>query len=720
MKRKINMFAIWFIIIFGVDVLFGLEYLGCYKSSANNPELNVESSKDFGSPEGCIEECRSHYFMFAGLMAGQKCYCGSTFGKSGLSENCTMPCLSANNDTNMCGSFNAISIYATGRKGPSPPRRIDIYHDRPGALKVTWQPPDNPNGNLTSYTLRAEVIKTFASNPLPPIEIKVEGGYSNTTIFQGLQPGTEYNISVVAHNLNGFSDPVFNTDRTLIGPPNKPETPRLIEKKGKTMLIELTRGFSENGPITFYQIVVVQPGIFPPTGNDIAYPSYEQTVNKEDDLGYYVTAEFDDFDFPRYSKFTIGDGNTIGGYFNAPLDVDVTPQIGLVIVSRNRDSVQYSYSDLTKSFHDRRKFTQSPVNITAIILWIAIVILSSLLLISIVMYFVLKRKHRQGRMHKLPEQQELTLQGPLYEVDNMAYIPEDVPEQANHYQDLKSKIWTIPRNFLNFDNVPLRRSRFGTIHWGQVQKDGITISSSVHKISDTSLKKSEKRQMLRELDICIKAGSMKFLAGLIGTCETSDTLFIAMEMPSQTLKNKLLASRSGEIFPSEKILKIGSAIAGALRHLENNKIIHNQLCARSVGISSDWTPKVMGHGIGKYALEDFKYARWTAIECFSNQKKHQAGVVWAFGVLLWEMLSMGGTPYSNLQLDSDVEEALEKGVRLEQLRDTPDPVYEVMLSCWSVDDHERPTFDELVRLDTLSLCPITTVTEPYLPDLELN
>lgn len=57
------MFAIWFIILFGVDVLLGLEYLGCYKSSANNPELNVESSKDFGSPEGCIEECRSHYFM---------------------------------------------------------------------------------------------------------------------------------------------------------------------------------------------------------------------------------------------------------------------------------------------------------------------------------------------------------------------------------------------------------------------------------------------------------------------------------------------------------------------------------------------------------------------------------------------------------------------------------------------------------------------------------
>lgn len=103
-------------------------------------------------------------------------------------------------------------------------------------------------------------------------------------------------------------------------------------------------------------------------------------------------------------------------------------------------------------------------------------------------------------------------------------------------------------------------------------------------------------------------------------------------------------------------------------------------------------------GISKYALEEVKYARWTAIECFDNQKKHDPGVVWAFGVLLWEMFSMGGTPYSSMEMDSDVEEALNQGYRLEQLRDVPDPIHEVMSSCWLVDPEERPTFDELVRL----------------------
>lgn len=96
-------------------------------------------------------------------------------------------------------------------------------------------------------------------------------------------------------------------------------------------------------------------------------------------------------------------------------------------------------------------------------------------------------------MQRLPEQQELTIQGPLYEADNTAYIPEDLPERTNHYQELKSKVWSIPRNFLNFDMNSARRGRFGTVHMGTVQRDGIPVAVAVHKISDTQLRGSEKR-----------------------------------------------------------------------------------------------------------------------------------------------------------------------------------------------------------------------------------
>jgi hypothetical protein len=104
------------------------------------------------------------------------------------------------------------------------------------------------------------------------------------------------------------------------------------------------------------------------------------------------------------------------------------------------------------------------------------------------------------------------------------------------------------------------------------------------------------RQMLRELDVCIKAGNFKYIAGLVGNCETPDTLFVAVELPPQSLKTRLLAARSGEHFPYEQMLMIGACVANGLRYLGSLKIIHNCVCTRSVGLSLDWTPKLMGHG----------------------------------------------------------------------------------------------------------------------------
>ncbi|XP_032671182.1 proto-oncogene tyrosine-protein kinase Src-like isoform X2 [Odontomachus brunneus] len=704
---------------YGIYSACAQKYEGCFRSSVADPEL---LSPVFGYPSipaDCIRKCRSLYYMFAGLMNGQQCYCISSFGRNGLSSNCD-PC---QNDTsissgtgNYCGSHDAISVYSTGQQGPSPPRRIYVIRDGIDALIITWEPPNIPNGNVNSYTLRAIAVETHASNILPPVENQVQGGASNSTTLKGLQPGTKYNISVIASNMQGLSDATYVVEWTAIGPPDKPAMPKIVERDGSTVTVVFTEGHSECGPISTYQVVVVQAGAIPPIGADVEYLNYKNAL--EQGFNYYVTAQFDPSDFHRYQRFIVGDGKLIGGYYNAPLkDNFVSAQIGLAVISRLQAEMQRAYSDLANNAFSH---VANQMDSTALVLCIAITIVSILLAASILLYFVLRRRHERFHMRKLPEQQELTLQGPVYEVDNIGYIPDDIPERVNHYQELKKKVWSIPRSSLTIDNFVVRRGRFGTVHTGTVSRNDESHLVTVHTIADGALRGSEKRHMLRELDVCIRAGTMKYLASLVGTCEIPDTLYVVYELPPQILKNCLLGARCGNTFPVDQILSISSSIAAALQYLESHKIVHTHLCARSVGLSNDWTPKLMGHGIAKYGLEDMKYARWMAIECFDNQKKHQPGVIWAFGVLLWEMFSMGGTPYSNLTLDSEVEDAIARGVRLSQLLDIPDPIYEVMSSCWRNDPEERPTFDELTRLDTLSICPITAITEPYVPELELN
>ncbi|XP_003485255.1 ephrin type-A receptor 3-like [Bombus impatiens] len=707
---------ILFLLFYFCDHILSQKYEGCFRSSALDPDLPTLILNHANTPTECIKECRSRYYMFAGLMNGQQCFCGSRYGRRGISTSCTFLCIADQN--NYCGSQDAMSIYSTGQTGPSPPRSAQIIHSGFNNLQITWEPPNIRNGNITSYTLKAVVVETFASNLVPAVESQIQGGASNSTILQGLQPGTKYNVSITAANTQTDSEPTYILGWTLIGPPNKPIMPKVIEQTSTTITVLLSEGSSEYGPVSTYQVFVCQPGTIPPSGPNVTYYNYETSIQQS--LGYYITGEFESSEFYKYTKFIVGDGKMIGAYYNAPLNTQVMPQIGLTVVSKFQRQVQYAYSDLINKLTIYNESGNNSLNLTIFILCIAIAVLGTLLIVSIILYLTLQERHEKFRIRKLPEQQELTLQGPLYEVDNLAYIPEDVPERVNHYQELKKKVWIIPQNLLMINDTTIRRGRFGTVHTGVIQKNDKSCSVAVHSIADKLLKVSDKRHMLRELDVCIKASPMKYLADLIGTCETHDTLHVVLELPPQTLKNCLLAARSGNTFPVEHILPIGSMIASALQHLENYKIIHEYLCARSVGLSNEWIPKLMGHGISKYALEDIKYTRWMSVECLGNRKKHQPAVVWAFGVLLWEMLSMGGTPYSNFSLDSEVEEAIEQGVRLPQLPDTPDPLHEVMLSCWNMESQERPTFAELIRLETLSICPVTAITEPYIPELELN
>ncbi|KAK0173517.1 hypothetical protein PV328_006702 [Microctonus aethiopoides] len=699
------------------------DYLGCFKSPTTDFDSPLLVFNYAITPTKCIAECKSRYFMYAALMKGEQCYCMSKYGRDGISNGCTNPC--SGDGKAFCGSHDSMSVYSTDQKGPSPPRGLEVTENKQTSLRVMWKPPDIPNGIVISYNIRVAAVETHSTLPLLPTQIEIIGGTSDNTLLTNLQPGTKYNISIVALNTVDESEAIYVIDWTQIGPPDKPERPKIIEKNDLTIKLRIAEGSSQNGPLTAYQIVVACAGIIPPTSHDTAYTNYDEAIRN--DIPYYVTGEFEAGDFYKYTEFVVGNGLKIGGFYNAPLEQPFdNPQIGVVLVSKLRNEIQYSYSDLLGSeTSDKFMFNSSTrssgFNSTIVGLCVAIALLGTLLLATVLGYFILKRRHEQIRMTKLPEQQELTLQGPMHEVDNMAYIPEDVPERPNHYQDLKSRVWSIPKNFLNIDSVPLRRGRFGTIHTGTVQdKNGAPTKVLVHCISDGKLRASEKKNMLRELDVCIKVGTMNHLAGLVGNCETPDTLYVVLELPPQNLKSRLLGARSGDLFPTEYILPIGSSIAAGLSYLEAHKVLHSHLCARSIGLTDDFVPKIMGFGIGKHSLEDMKLARWTAPERFGH-KKHNPAVVWSYGVVIWEMMSMGGTPYSDLQDECDVEEAVvEKDVRLPQLRDMPDPVYEVLLSCWHNNSEERPMFDELMRLHTLSICPITAITEPYLPELELN
>ena len=69
----------------------------------------------------------------------------------------------------------------------------------------------------------------------------------------------------------------------------------------------------------------------------------------------------------------------------------------------------------------------------------------------------------------------------------------------------------------------------------------------------------------------------------------------------------------------------------------------------------------------------------------------------SFGVVLWEVFTLGGSPYSRLSTDRLLKFLKDERL-MEKLDGCPDEFYDLMIKCWSQDPDHRPTFAKLFAL----------------------
>ncbi|KAG7218091.1 hypothetical protein INR49_020600 [Caranx melampygus] len=88
---------------------------------------------------------------------------------------------------------------------------------------------------------------------------------------------------------------------------------------------------------------------------------------------------------------------------------------------------------------------------------------------------------------------------------------------------------------------------------------------------------------------------------------------------------------------------------------------------------------------------------------FDRIYTHQSDV-WSFGVLLWEIFTLGGSPYPGVPVE-ELFKLLKEGHRMEKPSACTQELYLMMRDCWHAVPSRRPTFQQLVEdLDrTLSL-----------------
>ncbi|KAF7639595.1 hypothetical protein Mgra_00000922 [Meloidogyne graminicola] len=151
------------------------------------------------------------------------------------------------------------------------------------------------------------------------------------------------------------------------------------------------------------------------------------------------------------------------------------------------------------------------------------------------------------------------------------------------------------------------------------------------------------------------------------------------------------------------LVQFATEIARGMEFLASKKIIHRDLAARNVLVSSDLTMKISDFGLSRNVFYHDYYRKrgagrlpikWMAPEALEANVYTVNSDVWSYGILLWEIMTLGGTPYPSIAMPQ-LYNLLKEGYRMEAPHNCPDEIYGVMVSCWQERPEARPAFQTI-------------------------
>ncbi|XP_076386974.1 protein kinase receptor Ret oncogene [Megachile rotundata] len=182
------------------------------------------------------------------------------------------------------------------------------------------------------------------------------------------------------------------------------------------------------------------------------------------------------------------------------------------------------------------------------------------------------------------------------------------------------------------------------------------------------------------------------------------------------------------------ILSFAWQISKGMAYLADIKLVHRDLAARNVLLAADKVCKISDFGLTRDVYEDDAYlkrskgrvpVKWMAPESLADHVYTSKSDVWSFGVLLWELVTLGASPYPGVDVHN-LYNLLKAGYRMERPANCSQQLYKLMVSCWHQEPNMRPSFRELTgqwekmledSAEYLDLNPRTVHNQAYFASL---
>uniref|UniRef100_A0AAY4AC54 receptor protein-tyrosine kinase n=1 Tax=Denticeps clupeoides TaxID=299321 RepID=A0AAY4AC54_9TELE len=312
--------------------------------------------------------------------------------------------------------------------------------------------------------------------------------------------------------------------------------------------------------------------------------------------------------------------------------------------------------------------------------------------------------------------------------------------------------WEFPRERLRFGKV-LGSGAFGKVvqatAYGLLSPDSVTTVAV--KMLKPSAHSTEKEALMSELKVLSYIGNHVNIVNLMGACTLGGPLLVITEyccygdllnflrrkrdeffslktgdgyyknilsqpqplrdgndngyMPMRSYQRKSNLSDDLSL-DTEDLLSFSYQVARGMEFLTSKNCIHRDLAARNVLLTQGRVTKICDFGLARDITTDSSYVlkgnarlpvKWMSPESLFECVYTFESDVWSYGILLWEIFSLGNSPYPGIPVDITFYRMIQDGYRMTEPEFAPSEIYELMRNCWNTDPLKRPSFKKLVE-----------------------
>ncbi|CAH1377636.1 unnamed protein product [Tenebrio molitor] len=297
--------------------------------------------------------------------------------------------------------------------------------------------------------------------------------------------------------------------------------------------------------------------------------------------------------------------------------------------------------------------------------------------------------------------------------------------------------WEIPRAMLCLGKS-LGEGAFGKVVKAEavgLLKPGMSSIVAVKMLKEGHTD-NEMMDLVSEMEMMKMIGKHINIINLLGCCTQDGPLYVVVEFaPHGNLRDFLrqhrpssgyepaigIVEKERKTLTQKDLVSFAYQVARGMEYLASRRCIHRDLAARNVLVSDDYILKIADFGLARDIHCNDYYrkttdgrlpVKWMAPEALFHRVYTTQSDVWSYGILLWEIMTLGGTPYPSVPSVEKLFQLLRNGHRMEKPPCCSLEIYILMRECWSYQPNERPLFSQLV--EDLDRILTFTANEEYL------